>query len=208
MLDHPCLPCLAGALCLIGWRQAKARLKNDKAGVSSQPPAKAEQPDPKPPKQQQQPKEQAQEAPSKPSKPAFQSRSEAEVKQSVDTWDKQLHSRAHSFYRGEEQNLSAVLETLARATDKTSDPILKDQCCLWHGEVGEVKHTKHATIKMAKPGGREASVTYVSRVLIFLFASDEGFDRWMKLPKKPFKMRCGNQLCVSLACITEECHPS
>ena len=36
----------------------------------------------------------------------------------------------------------------------------------------------------------------MNRVLAFLFATDDAFERLMQLPKEPFKMCCGDQLCV------------
>ena len=45
-------------------------------------------------------------------------------------------------------------------------------------------------------------ITYVNRVLAFIFATDESFDQLMRLPKEPFKMSCSDQLCVNLAHIS------
>lgn len=55
-------------------------------------------------------------------------------------------------------------------------------------------------IGIAKPGGAGAkSQTFVNRILAYVFASDESFDKLQKLPKDPLKMSCGNKSCVSLA---------
>ena len=45
---------------------------------------------------------------------------------------------------------------------------------------------------------------FLNRLLVFLFASDESFKKLMMLPKDPFKMGCGNQLCVNILHITDE----
>ncbi|CAE7763831.1 unnamed protein product [Symbiodinium necroappetens] len=132
----------------------------------------------------------------------FLPRSEAEVKRSVDKWMKRLHSRGHTFF---EKKVRSILETVAKNTDKTEDPVLQQACCLWHGDSKAAKDTKHAAIQLTRPGDEKGQVTYASRVMVFLFATDEQLARWMRLPKQPLKMRCGNQRCVSLACIAEEC---
>jgi hypothetical protein len=56
-----------------------------------------------------------------------------------------------------------------------------------------------------KPGEDEESVTYVNRILSFAFAAEESFEWLMRLPKKtPFKMSCGNQLCIHIGHISVE----
>merc|ERR1711920_47543 len=69
-------------------------------------------------------------------------------------------------------------------------------CVVWYGDV--TKDDQQAAIKMTKPGETSESVTYVNRVLAFIFATDESFEQLIKLPKDPFKMACGCQLCVHL----------
>mmetsp|Transcript_72037 Transcript_72037/g.166876 ORF Transcript_72037/g.166876 Transcript_72037/m.166876 type:complete len:202 (-) Transcript_72037:87-692(-) len=61
-----------------------------------------------------------------------------------------------------------------------------------------------AAFRMVKPGEEEETVAYVNRVLAFTFASGDSFEQLMKLPKEPFKMRCGNQLCVHISHIALE----
>ncbi|CAE7249100.1 unnamed protein product [Symbiodinium microadriaticum] len=209
MLEQLCPPCFTGALRLAQARSpcsssgplANARLSSEPPGkeyLSSDPVA----PD-RPDMQQCAP-----EVRHEPSEAAFQPRSEEEVKCSVDEWMPRMHSRGHIFFQ-DERKLRSILETVARSTDKTSDPILQQTCCLWHGDVKAAKDTKHAAIQLTGPGEEAAPcVTYASRVLIFLFSTDDQLERWMRLPKQPLKMRCNNQLCVSLACIAEECDPT
>jgi len=55
---------------------------------------------------------------------------------------------------------------------------------------------------MVKPGEATESVTFVNRVLAFVFATDDSFELLMRLPKEPLKMTCGDQLCVHLAHIS------
>ena len=42
-------------------------------------------------------------------------------------------------------------------------------------------------------------MTDVNRLLSFLLATDESFDQLMQFPKEPFKMDCGDELCIHLA---------
>lgn len=51
---------------------------------------------------------------------------------------------------------------------------------------------------MVKPGESSESSTYVNRLLVFIFATPESFEQSLRLPKQPFKMACGDQLCVNL----------
>merc|ERR1712151_1238656 len=96
---------------------------------------------------------------------------------------------------------------IAKGTDKNDDPILGpgDKNVYWYGDV--TKDDQQAAIRMVKPGESSESVTYVNRVLAFIFADDKSFERlaladdkslerFMKLPKKPFKFFSGGQPCV------------
>eukprot|EP00435_Cladocopium_sp_Y103_P075591 s8_g60.t1 len=106
-----------------------------------------------------------------------------------------VHPRAKDFFATEQQ-LRDVLAQLAKGIDKDDDPILGDDevCVSWYGDV--TKEDLQAAIRMVKPGENAESVTYVNRVLAFIFATDESWDKLMKLPKAAFKMGCGDQLCV------------
>lgn len=100
------------------------------------------------------------------------------------------------------EELEGVLLQLARGIDKKDDPVLgvDDQCVYWYGDVAN--DGNQAAIRMVKPGEETESVTYVNRLLAFLFATDESFEQLMQLPKQPFAMSCGDQLCVHLAHIS------
>mmetsp|Transcript_57570 Transcript_57570/g.129448 ORF Transcript_57570/g.129448 Transcript_57570/m.129448 type:complete len:185 (-) Transcript_57570:110-664(-) len=128
----------------------------------------------------------------------FQPRSDEEVEATIKRWEQYAHPRAREFFT-EPELMQKVLTELAKGTDKRDDCVLgpEDKCVYWYGNI--TNDDGQAAIKMVKPGEDQESVTYVNRVLAFLFATDESFERLMKLPKQPFKMCCGDQLCVHLA---------
>eukprot|EP00420_Gonyaulax_spinifera_P036626 CAMPEP_0197876674 /NCGR_PEP_ID=MMETSP1439-20131203/5586_1 /TAXON_ID=66791 /ORGANISM="Gonyaulax spinifera, Strain CCMP409" /LENGTH=184 /DNA_ID=CAMNT_0043495971 /DNA_START=97 /DNA_END=651 /DNA_ORIENTATION=- len=138
---------------------------------------------------------------SKRNEASFKPRSEEELKRIVAQWEQYAHPRAREFFTTTEM-LQDVLYQLAQGIDKTQDPILgsEEKCVHWYGDV--TKEDLQAAIRMIKPGECEESVTYVNRVLAFVFATDDSFEQLMKLPKEPFKMSCGDQLCVHLAHIS------
>lgn len=129
---------------------------------------------------------------------AFQARSEEELAATVKTWETYVHPRAREFFQ-EQNMLVEVLTQLAKGVDRSTDPILgpEDDCVWWYGDT--TKDDDQAAIRMVKPGETQESVTYVNRVLAFLFATDDSFEKLMQLPKEPFKMCCGSQLCVHLS---------
>jgi len=61
-----------------------------------------------------------------------------------------------------------------------------------------------AVFHLVKPGESKETVTYINRILSFAFAAEESFEWLMRLPKEPFKMSCGNQLCIHIAHICFE----
>mmetsp|Transcript_149049 Transcript_149049/g.415403 ORF Transcript_149049/g.415403 Transcript_149049/m.415403 type:complete len:182 (+) Transcript_149049:87-632(+) len=131
----------------------------------------------------------------------FQPRSEEEIAAVIKEWEQYAHPRAREFFTNPEM-LTEVLTQLAKGIDKNDDPVLgsDDKCVYWYGDV--TKDDLQAAIRMVKPGESAESVTYVNRVLAFIFATDDSFEQLMKLPKEPFKMSCGDQLCVHLAHIS------
>jgi len=132
----------------------------------------------------------------------FVPRSEEEVQDLVKEWANYAHPRAREFFQTDEMMFD-VLAMLARGIDRNDDPVLgpDDKPVYWYGDVTKEKGDMQAqaAIRMTKPGESSESVTYVNRVLAFIFATDESFDQLMKLPKEPFKMTCGGQLNVNLA---------
>lgn len=131
----------------------------------------------------------------------FQKRTPAEIKALVQEWSDYAHPRAREFFP-DSDTLEKVLEQLAKGINRTDDPVLgqNESCVHWYGDV--TKDDSQAALKMVKPGDNQESITYVNRVLAFIFATDESFDLLSKLPKEPFKMSCGDQLCVNLAHIS------
>lgn len=130
----------------------------------------------------------------------FEQRSPEECQALVKEWQRYAHPRAREFFV-QEGALEEVLLKLAQSTSKGDDLILGDEnkCVFWFGDVTE---EGQAAIRMVKPGEPQESITYVNRVLAFVFATDDSFDALMKLPKEPFKMNCCDQLCVNLAHIS------
>lgn len=129
---------------------------------------------------------------------AFRPRTDEEVKAIVQQWQQYAHPRAREFFTTPEM-LEEVLTQLAKGVDRAEDLVLgpDDKCVYWYGDV--TKDDQQAAIRMVKPGESAESVTYVNRVLAFIFATDDSFEQLMQLPKEPFKMSCGDQLCVHLA---------
>ncbi|KAF4662791.1 Beta-galactosidase 6 [Perkinsus olseni] len=127
---------------------------------------------------------------------SFVRRSPEEMKRLVASWDHYVSSRARDFFVTREK-LEEVLMMIAKSIHHTEDPILgDDNCVFWYGEV--TKDDNQAVIRMVKPTEDSESLTYVNRVMVLIFSSDEAFQHLMTLPKAPFRMACGNQLCVSL----------
>jgi len=130
----------------------------------------------------------------------YQHRSDEDIEELIQKWERYAHPRARDFFPTQEE-LFSVLRQLAIGVHKTEDPILnEDSCVYWYGDV--TKEDIQAAIRMVKPGEMQESVTFVNRVLAFIFATDESFEQLMKLPKEPFRMVCGDQLCVSLCHIS------
>lgn len=131
----------------------------------------------------------------------FTPRTDEEVTAVIREWEQYAHPRAKEFFSSPEM-LHEVLTQLAKGIDRNDDPVLgpDEKCVFWYGDV--TKDDLQAAIRMVKPGEQQESVTYVNRVLAFVFATDDSFEQLMKLPKEPFKMSCGDQLCVHLAHIS------
>lgn len=131
----------------------------------------------------------------------FERRSPQEIDDLVQEWHKYAHPRAKEFFSSDEQ-VKAVLAQLAKGIHKNDDAVLGDdtKCCFWYGDV--TKDEKQAAILMIKPGEKNESITFVNRVLAFIFATEDSFEELQRLPKEPFKMSCGDQLCVNLAHIS------
>eukprot|EP00933_Yihiella_yeosuensis_P025355 TRINITY_DN19693_c2_g1_i1.p1 TRINITY_DN19693_c2_g1~~TRINITY_DN19693_c2_g1_i1.p1 ORF type:complete len:191 (-),score=47.14 TRINITY_DN19693_c2_g1_i1:290-862(-) len=136
-------------------------------------------------------------SPSQRDESSFQPRSDEEVKAIMQEWAQYAHPRAREFF-ATSGSMDQVFSELAKGIDKNDDPVLgpEDKCVYWYGNV--TKEDLQAAIRMVKPGESNETVTYVNRVLAFVFATDDSFEQLMRLPKEPFKMSCGDQLCVNL----------
>mmetsp|Transcript_68560 Transcript_68560/g.108803 ORF Transcript_68560/g.108803 Transcript_68560/m.108803 type:complete len:177 (-) Transcript_68560:18-548(-) len=130
----------------------------------------------------------------------FRARSEEECEAIMKQWEQYVHPRAREFFTKPEE-LREVLGKLAKGTSAGTDPVLgpEEQPVYWYGDVTK---EGEAAIRMVKPGEPQESITYVNRVLAFIFATSDSFEQLMKLPKEPFKMSCGDQLNVHLAYIS------
>ena len=176
MCMQPLVPCLAGTglLCYVSWHQLKKLVSpSDSSNNSDKKEKKVKK------------ERDGNEEPRQNPKTGFQPRSDEEVKQTVERWLEHVHPRALDFFSTEQQ-LREVLESVARGTDANSDIILNEGCAFWYGDV--TNDDLQASIRMIKPGETTESVTYLNRVLAFIFADDRSFKALMKLPKVPFKM--------------------
>ena len=142
--------------------------------------------------------------PSKRNLNEFLRRSDEEISTVVSAWEAYVHPRAREFFPTHDM-LVQVLTQIARSVNSSDDPVLGSDmsCCHWFGEVTK-EEPQQACIRMVKPGEATESTTFVNRVLVFIFATDESFEQLMRLPKEPFRMTCSDQLCVSLNHISVE----
>jgi len=143
-----------------------------------------------------------------PAQDAYQPRTPEQVEELVQEWLQYVHPRASDFFQTR-QVLTDVLEQIASNVDRRCDPVRgddeeSDECCCWYGQVSQAGRNRHPAVLMTKPGEQQASVTYVTRLLVFIFSSDETFRELMRLPKAPFKTTCGNPCCVQLSHVAFE----
>ena len=140
--------------------------------------------------------------PSKRQVDKFERRSPDDVQRLVASWEPYVHPRAREFFPSQEM-LVQVLTQIAKGLHKSEDPVLgrESECYHWYGEVTK-EEPQQACIRMVKPGESTESTTFVNRVLVFIFATDESFEQLMRLPKEPFRMTCSDQLCVNLSHIS------
>jgi hypothetical protein len=132
----------------------------------------------------------------------FERRSPDDIHKLVASWEPYVHPRAREFFPSQDM-LVQVLTQIAKGLHKTEDPVLgiESDCYHWYGEVTK-EEPQQACIRMVKPGETTESTTFVNRVLVFIFATDESFEQLMRLPKEPFRMTCSDQLCVNLSHIS------
>lgn len=134
----------------------------------------------------------------------FERRSQEAIEGLVKSWEPYVHPRAREFFPTQDMLLN-VLSQIARSVHREEDPVLgsDEKCCYWFGEVTK-DEPQQACIRLVKPGETSESTTFVNRVLVFIFATDESFEQLMRLPKEPFRMQCCDQLCINLNHISVE----
>eukprot|EP00933_Yihiella_yeosuensis_P031306 TRINITY_DN2485_c0_g1_i6.p1 TRINITY_DN2485_c0_g1~~TRINITY_DN2485_c0_g1_i6.p1 ORF type:complete len:167 (-),score=33.72 TRINITY_DN2485_c0_g1_i6:1313-1813(-) len=120
----------------------------------------------------------------------------------VELWKSLLHRRVREMYS--EEQIDGILYGLASNLEAASAANLCEQsnnmCVNWVG----VTASGQAKTIAAKPDGSGDHSIYVNRLVVLFFADDDVLMQSSSLPKLPFKMSCGNQLCVKLAHITAE----
>ncbi len=128
----------------------------------------------------------------------FERRTPDAVDELVKSWEPYVHPRAREFFPTQDMLLN-VLSQIAKSVHKVDDPVLgtDEKCCHWFGEVTK-EEPQQACIRLVKPGETNESTTFVNRVLVFIFATDESFEQLMRMPKEPFRMQCYDQLCINL----------
>jgi hypothetical protein len=137
--------------------------------------------------------------------PELQKRSPQEVTELVGHWKEWLHPRADDFFR-----LDRVLTKIAKYVSKGNDPVTSgiDDCIFWHGDVSDENGVYEGVIEIDRDGHVQKQTVFINRLLVFLFATEDSFEQLMKLPKAPFRMACGHQLCINLAHIDTQAEDS
>jgi len=125
----------------------------------------------------------------------------AEARRLASRWARAAHPRALQYYSCPEK-LEEILGVIASNITKGDDPVLgpPSRCVLWQGDVVPEEegpeHVQQAVLQIRKPGKECMSLCYVNRLLSFMFVDDDSLRILTALPKVPFAMACGNQLCV------------
>ncbi|CRH02663.1 conserved Plasmodium protein, unknown function [Plasmodium relictum] len=116
-------------------------------------------------------------------------------------WENYVHPRAKEYWKDSHQ-LQNILCKIANGITKNDDPILGDDyaCVFWYGDKN--KNDNCPIISVKKGNDSIETITYVNRVLIFLYADEASFQELQKKPKKAFTMACGNINCINLTHIS------
>jgi hypothetical protein len=119
------------------------------------------------------------------------------------TWETYVHPRAREYFTSHEA-LVVALTTIAKNINADEDPILHstDECVTWYGPVSD-SNPPQAVLELDDSASGKKP-TFVNRLLAYVFATDESFEALMKLPKAPFVMACGDQLCINVKHISAE----
>ncbi|ORM41800.1 DNA replication licensing factor MCM6 [Babesia sp. Xinjiang] len=94
-------------------------------------------------------------------------RSAEEVAYLVKAWDTYVHERAKALWKTPAKRYS-ILAGIAKDCARSDDPVLGNDvsCVRWHGATDN----GNPVITVSRPGEAKGSTTYVSRMLVFLFA--------------------------------------
>eukprot|EP00929_Paragymnodinium_shiwhaense_P008964 TRINITY_DN112971_c0_g1_i1.p1 TRINITY_DN112971_c0_g1~~TRINITY_DN112971_c0_g1_i1.p1 ORF type:complete len:174 (-),score=16.29 TRINITY_DN112971_c0_g1_i1:201-722(-) len=127
---------------------------------------------------------------------SFREPSAEQIADKIARWEPYIHSRSRQFF-ADASGLQTILQELARNTAVDQDLVLDDEgfCVHWYGDVVE---DGVPALTLAKPNESTPSPCYVNRLVAFIFADDESFHQLLQLPKEPFLMSCGDQLCCHI----------
>ncbi|XP_952597.1 uncharacterized protein TA16085 [Theileria annulata] len=106
-----------------------------------------------------------------------------------------VHERAKILWKNESTRIQ-ILKEIAMGCCKNDDPVLGNdiQCVKWVGDF----HDEYPVIHIQEPKETMKKRTYVSRMLVFLFADEESYQKIDVNKYTPFTMVCGNKWCVNL----------
>ncbi|EZG83568.1 hypothetical protein GNI_014580 [Gregarina niphandrodes] len=130
----------------------------------------------------------------------FERRSEEAIAKMINNWNSMLKPRISDLWptMGENPDLRDVLRQLLTNTDSRDNPLaVEPYCVLWYGDVGI---EDGAAVLRVKEGG-ETRLSYVTRILAYIFASNETFELLLKSDTQggPLPMSCDNVRCVNLS---------
>eukprot|EP00921_Rhytidocystis_pertsovi_P017799 GHVQ01027943.1.p1 GENE.GHVQ01027943.1~~GHVQ01027943.1.p1 ORF type:complete len:156 (+),score=14.80 GHVQ01027943.1:542-1009(+) len=140
--------------------------------------------------------------------------------------NEELHSRVKAIWTNEEYR-DSMLATIVKDIPRDQNPLCEEPdeeeesrsersgvsgaCVEWLGIIN--RKNKFAAMKVQLPDTYEWWVTYVNRVIVFVFGSIPGYkhpDDFENLllveQQQPFGMKCDNPQCVRLSHINYEQH--
>ncbi|CDR93870.1 hypothetical protein, conserved [Babesia bigemina] len=126
-------------------------------------------------------------------------RSAEEVAYLVKSWDTYVHERAKAMYKTPAKRYS-ILASIAKGCGRADDPILGNDvaCVRWYGDTED----GNPVISYSSTGDAKGKITYVTRMMVFLFADQQSYEIIDKAGCRSFKMACGNRWCINLTHIS------
>ncbi|GBE60960.1 hypothetical protein, conserved [Babesia ovata] len=105
-------------------------------------------------------------------------RSAEEVAYLVKAWDTYVHERAKALWKTPAKRYS-ILASIAKECGRADDPVLGNDvaCVRWYGDTED----GNPVITVSRPGEAKGSTTYVSRMLVFLFAGEQPMRKESRL---------------------------